>query len=244
MDEQPVTSHLTPLQGARDGQVYFQAHEVSAMLRNIAGSWSSSSADGDPVWDSPGQDPVTLDGPTVQTLAQVLARQADQIDMQCISMTSADPANPSQHRADEAGSAPQDESTDATALEHGALLLGTAERVFATFTGHRHDTDLSRQVIEVLAQAIDDPATYGEQLEAFAEKFRERLEAAYADYGPGRAHAAQDGRYVLAGQPEGLIVWERLSAIRSRIRLKIAWSHSDLPVSMLDDMAQAWGMTL
>ncbi|MEU0447520.1 hypothetical protein [Streptomyces tendae] len=124
-------------------------------------------------------------------------------------------------------------------LAHGNRLLDLAEHVYRTFTEHPYSRDLSQDVVDVLSQTIDDDTAYGEKLLEFTERFRERLERNYADYGPTSAHFLQHGRYLLASQPESLIIFERLN--NARFRLKRTWDRSHLPESMLADMAEIWG---
>lgn len=123
-------------------------------------------------------------------------------------------------------------------------LLDAAEQVYRTFTDHPYHTDLSHEVVDVLSQTIDDTTAYSEQLTQFAEHFRKRLERNYADYGPTSAHFLEHGRYLLASQPESLIIFERLNNVRSRFELQDAWDDSELPETMLSDMAQIWGIGL
>ncbi|MFI2764884.1 hypothetical protein ACH5A3_39650 [Streptomyces echinatus] len=122
-------------------------------------------------------------------------------------------------------------------------LLDVAEQVYRTFTDHPYSTEMSHDVIDVLSGTIDDADAYGEQLTQFAERFRERIERAYTDYGPASAHFLKHGRYLLASQPESLIIFERLSN-NARYRLRSAWDAGELPDNMLTDMAQAWGVAL
>ncbi|WP_331719391.1 hypothetical protein [Streptomyces sp. NBC_01187] len=129
-------------------------------------------------------------------------------------------------------------------LACGKQLLDVAEQIYRTFTDHPYNTDLSHDVTHVLSQTIDDTALYSEQLTQFTERFRERLERTYAEYGPTSTLFLVHGRYLLASQPESLIVFERLSHVRSRFGLHIVWGHSELPDSMLTDMAQIWGIAL
>ncbi|MBO1332555.1 hypothetical protein [Streptomyces sp. VRA16 Mangrove soil] len=122
-------------------------------------------------------------------------------------------------------------------------LLQAAEPLYAMFTAHRHNQALSRDVVEVLAQTIDDDVAYPAVLAGFVERYRERLELAYADYGPTSTHFLKHGRCLLASQPESLIIFERLSGIGSRFRLRSAW-EGRLPGTMLEDMGQIWGVAL
>ncbi|MFZ3562701.1 hypothetical protein ACOKM5_42980 [Streptomyces sp. BH097] len=121
-------------------------------------------------------------------------------------------------------------------------LLEAAEPIFRTLTDHAYDRALSYEVLDVLSPLIDDTDAYGETLAAFADRFHKRLERNLADYGPTTVHYLKHGRYRLASQPEGLIVFERLS--NARFTLKSAWDNSELPEALLTDMGQIWGVGL
>lgn len=127
-------------------------------------------------------------------------------------------------------------------LARSNRLLETAEQVYRTFTDHPSSRDLSQDIIGVLAQTIDDETTYSEQLAEFTERFRERIQRNFDDYGPSSSHFLEHGRYLLVSQPESLIIFERLA--NARFRLKSTWNKSDLPEEMLTDMAQIWGIAL
>ncbi|MFD9607181.1 hypothetical protein [Streptomyces sp. NPDC059970] len=71
-----------------DGQVYFRAPDVAALLRSIAASWDDSAVGDAPAWAPTGGDVTLLDAGTVRTLADVLRVQADEIDLQSIALTS------------------------------------------------------------------------------------------------------------------------------------------------------------
>lgn len=129
-------------------------------------------------------------------------------------------------------------------LARSNRLLDMAEQVYRTFTAHPYSRDLSLDVVGVLSQTIDEDSVYGEQLAKFAQAFRGRLQRNYTDYGPTSDHFKEHGRYMLASQPESLIIFERLSNARARFRLKRAWKQSQLPETMLTDMAQIWGIPL
>ncbi|MGN7136035.1 hypothetical protein [Streptomyces pseudogriseolus] len=128
-------------------------------------------------------------------------------------------------------------------LVRSSQLLNVAEQVYRSFTDHPYSADLSHSVIDVLSRTIDDADAYTEQLTQFADRFRERIQRAYTDYGPNSAHFLKHGRYLLASQPESLIIFERL-ANNARFRLRSAWDTSELPDNMLTDMAQVWGVAL
>ncbi|MGX1784930.1 hypothetical protein ACWIGF_27830 [Streptomyces diastaticus] len=127
-------------------------------------------------------------------------------------------------------------------LARANQLLNMAEQLYRTFTDHPYSRDLSRDVVEVLAQTIDDDIGYGETLTQFAEDFHDRLRRNYSDYGPTSSHFLEHGRYLLASQPESLIIFERLA--HARFRLKSTWNKNQLPETMLTDMAQIWGIGL
>jgi hypothetical protein len=75
----------------------------------------------------------------------------------------------------------------------------------------------------------------------FAEERRERLARAFCEYGPTSEHFLQEGRYILASQPESLIIFERLA--NARFHLQDTWEDR-LPETMLTDMAKIWGTAL
>ncbi|MFC8675080.1 hypothetical protein ACFUEN_20670 [Streptomyces griseorubiginosus] len=120
-------------------------------------------------------------------------------------------------------------------------LLDEAEHLFRTFTEHKPRRDLSEEVVDVLVKAIPDPGGYPERLSKFIDDRRADLERAYRDYGPESDHFLRHGRYILASQPESLIIFERLSS--SKLLLHGRWVD-ELPESMLNDMADAWGVSL
>ena len=128
-------------------------------------------------------------------------------------------------------------------LARSNQLLDVAEQVYRTFTNHPFSTELAYNVIDVLSRTIDDPDGYREHLTQFAERFRGRIERVYTDYGPNSAHFLRHGRYLLASQPESLIIFERLSN-NARYRLRSAWDAGELPDNMLTDIAQVWGVAL
>ncbi|MEU6393927.1 hypothetical protein [Streptomyces sp. NPDC046939] len=108
-------------------------------------------------------------------------------------------------------------------------LLAVAAPLYTTFVGHVGDLG---------------GYGYGARLDAFAEHYGQRLARNYARYGPHSSDHVPYGRYVLARQPESLIVWEPLPTVRGRFRLRAAWQASELPESWLQDMAAVWGVAL
>ncbi|MGJ0152813.1 hypothetical protein ACR3S4_05535 [Streptomyces sp. CH8.1] len=120
-------------------------------------------------------------------------------------------------------------------------LLDEAEHLFQTFSDHASRRDLSEEVVDVLAQAIADHDEYPDRLAKFVEERKDDLIRTYEDYGPNSEHFLRHGRYVLASQPESLIIFERLSS--AKLLLQGLWVD-ELPESMLNDMADAWGVSL
>ncbi|MFE9769576.1 hypothetical protein ACFYPC_34510 [Streptomyces sp. NPDC005808] len=125
----------------------------------------------------------------------------------------------------------------------GNRLLAGTERIFRTFAQHPFDRELSHEVIEVLQQTItEEVADYNYRLFEFAEQRRDQLERAYAQFGPASAHFLEDGRYILASQPESLIIFERLA--HDSYTLQDRWADGPFADSMLYEMAEAWGIDL
>ncbi|GAA3154848.1 hypothetical protein ACFQ0X_43430 [Streptomyces rectiviolaceus] len=78
---------------------------------------------------------------------------------------------------------------------------------------------------------------YIERLEAFVEQHRARLEELLRAYGPV-SRPASHGRYALIGQPETLVILERMET--NPFGLRGQW-EKELEVILLDDLEFAWG---
>ncbi|MFE4830712.1 hypothetical protein [Streptomyces sp. NPDC056672] len=78
---------------------------------------------------------------------------------------------------------------------------------------------------------------YIERLEAFVQQHRARLEELLRAYGPG-SKPAWHGRYALIGQPETLVILERMEAVPMLLRGQ--W-EKELEDVFLDDLEFAWG---
>lgn len=120
-------------------------------------------------------------------------------------------------------------------------LLDEAEFLYRTFTEHEYRRDLSEDIIDVLVETIEHEPDYPNKLAQFAEQYRQQLEAAYRDYGPTSELFLTHGRYILASQPESLIIFERLTA--AKMLLRGVW-YDELPETMLSDMAEIWSVYL
>lgn len=82
----------------------------------------------------------------------------------------------------------------------------------------------------------DDRDSYLQRLEAFADRHRERLEELLRAYGPGSV-PAEHGRCALVGQPESLVICERLES--APFLLDGMW-EDELKDILLDDLPFAW----
>jgi len=98
---------------------------------------------------------------------------------------------------------------------------------------------MGRRTPEQALSAVreDERNGYVQRLEAFADQHRDRLAELLRAYGPGSAPAAH-GRYALVGQPETLVVRERMET--ARLLLYGLW-EGELEDTLLDDLAYAWG---
>ncbi|WP_331757045.1 hypothetical protein OH782_41430 (plasmid) [Streptomyces sp. NBC_01544] len=118
-------------------------------------------------------------------------------------------------------------------------ILAAAQRCTWSCADPVFDLDESREILTVALTAVreDERADYVQRLEAFADQHRERLQELLRAYGPGSA-PAEHGRYALVGQPESLVICERLES--APLLLNGVWSD-ELPEILLDDLAFAWG---
>ncbi|MGW7620825.1 hypothetical protein ACWGLG_34310 [Streptomyces antimycoticus] len=104
---------------------------------------------------------------------------------------------------------------------------------------HFFDAEASAEILTVALSAVRDEerADYAQHLETFADRHRERLEKMLRAYGPGSA-PAEYGRYALVGQPESLVICERLET--APLLMQGVWD-GELEDTFLDDLAYAWG---
>ncbi|MFE0379309.1 hypothetical protein ACFW1M_27885 [Streptomyces inhibens] len=120
-------------------------------------------------------------------------------------------------------------------------VLAAAQRITWACTNLRtfFVPDASRDILDVALAAVraQERGGYVRRLEAFAERHRGRLEEMLRAYGPGSA-PAECGRYVLVGQPESLVICERLES--TLMLLHGVWD-GELEGTLLDDLAFAGG---
>ncbi|MGW8558094.1 hypothetical protein [Streptomyces tubercidicus] len=120
-------------------------------------------------------------------------------------------------------------------------LLDQAEFLYRTFTDHEYRRDLSEDIVDVLVATVEREADYPNKLTQFAEQYRDQLEATYRHYGPTSELFLTHSRYVLASQPESLIIFERLTTAKMLLRGTWADQLSD---TLLTDMAEIWSAHL
>jgi ppGpp synthetase/RelA/SpoT-type nucleotidyltranferase len=120
-------------------------------------------------------------------------------------------------------------------------LLAETEFLYRTFTDHEYRRDLSEDVIDVLIAAVEHEDNYYDKLAQFAERHRQHLLQTYCDYGPASQHFLTHGRYVLASQPESLIIFERLN--NAKMLLRGVWDDQLSP-TLLNDMTEIWSVHL
>ncbi len=116
------------------------------------------------------------------------------------------------------------------------------EELFHGLVGERpYDEELTDHVLYAVRWLVTEPG-YPTRLTAFTQDREPELRQMYADYGPGSAHDTDPGtwpgpRYILARQPESLILAELLT----HRPLALAGAMEDTPPGIyLDDMATAW----
>ncbi|MFI9194254.1 hypothetical protein ACIG0A_33750 [Streptomyces californicus] len=96
-------------------------------------------------------------------------------------------------------------------------------------------TDRARRALSAVRP--EEYAGYADRLQDFARKHRKRLEDLLRAYGPGSTPASH-GRYALIGQPETLVILERMET--APFLLRGTWEGAEEDV-FLDDLEFAWG---
>ncbi|MFI0596616.1 hypothetical protein [Streptomyces griseus] len=156
-----------------------------------------------------------------RSLARLLLAHLDALDTQLTS-TSPPHAGARQHEPD--SPALQDtlleEPTPALVPDESAVLA-TAERFpWAVAAPEvRHWPDGSFLDVALSAVRPEEREGYIERLVAFVEQHRARLENLLRAYGPASTPASH-GRYALIGQPETLVILERMEAAPFLLRGK------------------------
>ncbi|MFF9436348.1 hypothetical protein ACF1BP_21700 [Streptomyces sp. NPDC014735] len=143
------------------------------------------------------------------------------------------------HLQQPASPLPAQEPAPAASLD-AKDVLAAAQRCRWALTGPDNFLvpEASEEILTVVLSAVgeDERAGYVERLEAFAEQHRERLEELLRAYGPG-SRPAEYGRYMLVGQPESLIIYERMETAPFLLHGK--W-EGELEDVLLGDLEFAW----
>ncbi|MFJ9623332.1 hypothetical protein [Streptomyces sp. NPDC101181] len=135
--------------------------------------------------------------------------------------------------------APVEDPAPAVELDAKDVLAAAERFTWAVAApGERHWPDGS-DFLDVALSAVrpEERAGYIERLEAFVEKHRARLEEMLRTHGPG-SKPASHGRYALIGQPETLVIVERMEAMPFLLRGQ--W-EKELETVFLDDLEFVWG---
>lgn len=145
-----------------------------------------------------------------------------------------------QESASPAPELPEQEPAPAAALDAMEVLAAAQRCTWALADpGDFLNSEASEEILGVALSAVrkDEQAGYAQRLEEFANRHRGRLEELLRAYGPG-SEPASHGRYMLAGQPESLIVCERMESAPFLLRGR--WDEA-LEAVLLNDLEFAWG---
>ncbi|MFJ2217806.1 hypothetical protein ACIQVO_36695 [Streptomyces sp. NPDC101062] len=145
-----------------------------------------------------------------------------------------------QQPASPAPASPTPEAAPTVALDAQDVLAAAQRCTWAlTDPDNFLVPDASEELLAVVLGAVgeDERAGYVERLEAFAEQHRERLEKLLRGWGPG-SRPAEYGRYMLVGQPESLIIYERMET--NPFLLHSKW-EGELEDVLLGDLEYVWG---
>jgi hypothetical protein len=134
--------------------------------------------------------------------------------------------------------APAEEPAPAVALDATAVLAAAERFPWALAgPGTRHWPDGEFLDVALSTVRAEEREGYIERLEAFVEEHRARLEELLRAYGPGSTPASH-GRYALIGQPETLVILERMET--NPFGLRGQWEKEEETV-LLDDLEYVWG---
>ncbi|MFB7032199.1 MULTISPECIES: hypothetical protein [unclassified Streptomyces] len=120
--------------------------------------------------------------------------------------------------------------------------LEVARRCAWALVGPQHFLvpDASEEIALVALEAVRDHERdgYAQRLQEFAAQHRGRLEEMVRSYGPDSA-LAEYGRYFLVGQPEALLIIERME--NAPFLMRSRWEKAGEDGVLLDDLELAWG---
>lgn len=175
-----------------------------------------------------------------RTLARLLMAHLEALDMPLANTAPYAPSPPSTHDADAYGQELVSVAEPSPALAPEARdVLAAAERFpwALAAPGTRHWPDGEFLDVALSAVRTEEREGYIERLAAFVEQHRKRLEELLRAYGPG-SRPAEFGRYALIGQPETLVILERMETAPFLLRSR--WDEA-LEAVLLADLEFAWG---
>ncbi|MBK5993331.1 hypothetical protein JHN53_17115 [Streptomyces sp. MBT58] len=143
-----------------------------------------------------------------------------------------------QHDADAYGQEPARIQEPAPVLDASAVLAAAERFPWALAAPQtRHWPDGSFLDVALSAVRPEERKGYTERLVAFVEQHQARLEELLRGYGPGSTPASH-GRYALIGQPETLVILERMESVP--FLLHGLWEEEYEEI-FLRDLEFAWG---
>ncbi|MFG2979459.1 hypothetical protein ACGFYY_41545 [Streptomyces sp. NPDC048331] len=177
-----------------------------------------------------------------RTLARLLMAHLEALDMPLANSAPHALSAPPTHDADAYGQelAPVAEPTPAPAPALEARdVLAAAERFpwALAAPGERHWPNGEFLDVALGTVRPEEREGYIKRLEVFVEEHRARLEEMLRAYGPG-SRPASHGRYALIGQPETLVILERMETAPFFLRSR--WDEA-MEAVLLADLEFAWG---
>ncbi|MEV7898263.1 hypothetical protein [Streptomyces cyaneofuscatus] len=136
--------------------------------------------------------------------------------------------------------APQEAPPEPVPMLDPVAVLAAAERFpYAVAAPDKRHWPDGADFLNIALSAVrpEERAGYIEHLKAFVEQHRARLEKVLRAYGPG-SEPASHGRYALIGQPETLVILERMET--APFLLRSQWEQ-ELETVFLDDLEFVWG---
>ncbi|WP_328380777.1 hypothetical protein OHB13_38600 (plasmid) [Streptomyces sp. NBC_00440] len=134
--------------------------------------------------------------------------------------------------------APLQEPAPAAAVDAKDVLVAAERFTWALAApGERHWPDGEFLDVALSTVRTEEREGYIERLEVFVEQHRARLEELLRDWGQG-SRPASHRRYALVGQPETLVILERMET--NPFSLRSQWK-TELETVFLDDLEFAWG---
>lgn len=119
-----------------------------------------------------------------------------------------------------------------------AVLLRASESLYLTFVAEPGEDELSLEVLRIIEPAMpDDVADYPARLRQFVDINRDKLKNVFDTYGIYSDFASQHA-YWLFGQPEALVVLERISSAPQTLAESV--SESEIQ-DVVKHLFAAWG---